>query len=146
PASRAWTAGRAAPSGGRARPGCAVRVASVGTAEASLAALAHGKLGYLSRLGQDHRDDDELRDPHPRLDDESLVRVCVEQHDLELPAVAGVDEPRRVQNCDAVPRGKPRTRLDEARVAVGDRHREAGSDERPLPRAELDSLARGEIQ
>ena len=45
-----------------------------------------------------------------------------------------------------MPRGKPRTRLDEARVAVGDRHREAGSDERPLPRSELDPLTRGEIQ
>ena len=32
-----------------------------GAAEAFLAAVARGKLGYLSRLGQDHRDDDELR-------------------------------------------------------------------------------------
>ena len=38
--------------------------------------------------------DDELRDPHPRLDDERLARVGVEQVDQQLAAVAGVDEAR----------------------------------------------------
>ena len=44
-----------------------------------VAALALGKLVDLDRLGARHRHDDELRDAHARLDDESLVLVGVEQ-------------------------------------------------------------------
>ena len=117
-----------------------------GAAEAFLAALAVRELGDLDRLGQRHRDDDELRDPHPRLDDERLVAIGVEQHDLELAAVAGVDEARRVHDRDAVLGGEPRARLDEAGVTVGDRNGEAGADDGPLPGAELHPLAGREIE
>ena len=92
------------------------------------------------------RDDDELRDPHPRLDDERLLAVGVEEHDLELAAIAGVDEARRVHDRDAVPRREPRARLDEAGVAVGDRDREAGADDGARSRRELDPLAGGEVE
>ena len=60
--------------------------------------------------------------------------IGVEQHDLELAAVAGVDEARRVHDRDAVPRGEPGPRLHEAGVAVGDRDGETGADERPARR------------
>ena len=56
--------------------------------------------------------------------------VRVQQHDPQLAAVAGVDEPRRVDHRDPVLRGEARARLDEARVALGDRDGEAGADER----------------
>ena len=43
-------------------------------------------------------------------------------------------------------RGEPGARLDEARVALRDRDREPGSDDRALPRPELDPLAGREIE
>ena len=95
-----------------------------------------------SGSGEDH----ELGDPHPRLDDERLARVGVEQVDLQLAAVAGVDEARRVDDRDAVLRGEARARLDEAGVPLRDRDGEAGPDERALAGRELDALARGEVE
>ena len=90
--------------------------------------------------------DDELRDPHPGLDHERLARVGVQQHDPDLAAVALVDQARRVHDRQAVPRREAGARLNEARVAFGDRDREAGADERPLPRSELVPLAGGEVE
>ena len=69
---------------------------------------------------------DELGDAHPRLDDERLARVGVEQRDAQLAAVAGVDEPRRVDDRDPVLRREPRARLHEPRVPVRDRDGEPG--------------------
>ena len=45
-----------------------------------------------------------------------------------------------------MPRREAGARLDEARVAFGDRDREAGADERPLPRSELVPLAGGQVE
>ena len=42
--------------------------------------------------------------------------------------------------------GEPGARLDEAGVALRDGDREAGADRRPLPRSQLDALARGEVE
>ena len=75
----------------------------------------------------------ELCDPHAGLDHERLAGVGVEQHDPDLAAIALVDQPRRVHDREPVPRGEAGARLDEACVAFGDRDREAGADERPLP-------------
>ena len=58
--------------------------------------------------------------------------IGVQERDLQLAAVARVDETRRVDDRDAVLRRKARPRLDEARVAVRDRDREPGRNERPL--------------
>ena len=49
-----------------------------------------------------HGDDDELGDPHSRLDDERLARVGVEEDHAQLAAVAGVDEAGRVHDRDPV--------------------------------------------
>ena len=92
------------------------------------------------------REHDELGDPHPGSTVNALARVGVQEHDAQLAAVAGVDEPGRVDDRDAVPRGEARARLDEAGVAVGDRDREAGADGRPLPRREHDALAGREVE
>ena len=45
-----------------------------------------------------------------------------------------------------MPRGEPRSRLDEARVTLGDRHGEARSHDGPLPGRELVPLAGGEVE
>ena len=71
-----------------------------------------------------------------------LACVGVQQRDLQLAAVAGVDEARRVDDRDAVLRGEAGARLDEAGVPVGDRDGEPGADERALTRRQLDALAR----
>ena len=52
--------------------------------------------------------------------------VGVQEVDQQLAAIAGVDEPGRVDDRDPVLRGQARARLDEAGVAVRDRDREAG--------------------
>ena len=89
---------------------------------------------------------DELRDSHARLDHETLLRVRVQEHDPELAAIARVDQPRRVDDRDPVPRCKSRARLHEARMALGDRDGEPGADGRPLARPELDALARRQVE
>ena len=62
------------------------------------------------------------------------ARVGVEQNHAYLAAVAGVDQPRGVDDRDAVPEREARPRHDEPRVAVRDRHREPGADHRALAR------------
>ena len=114
--------------------------------EAAHASLAVGKLVDLDRVDAGNLEHDELRDPHARLDDERLARVGVQQRDLQLAAVAGVDQPRRVHDRDAVLRREARARLDEARVSLGDRDGEPGADQRALARCELDVLARREVE
>src|SRR5581483_3870857 len=73
-------------------------------------------------------------------------RIRVEQDNPQLAAIAGVDEPGRVDHRDAVLRGKPGAWLDVAGVAVGNRDREAGADDHALARRQLDAVARCEIE
>ena len=117
-----------------------------GRAEAACAALARRQLVHLDELDLGDREDDELRDAHPRLDHERLARVGVQERHLELAAVAGVDQAGRVDERDAVTRREAGARLDEAGIALGDRDGEAGRDERPLAGRQLDVLARGEVE
>ncbi len=74
------------------------------------------------------------------------MAIGVEDDDSELAAVAGVDQPGRVDECDTVAHGQARSRLDEAGMALGNRHGQAGSHRRPLARRQLDELAGGEIE
>ena len=115
-------------------------------AEAADAALALRQLVDLDRLELGHPQHDELCDPHAGLDHERLAGVGVEQDDPDFAAIALVDQPGRVHDGQPVPRGQPGARLDEACMPFGDRDREAGADERPLPRSELVPLAGGEIE
>ena len=107
PASRAGRAGCGRASAGARRRGCAARRSRARRAEAARAALAAGQLVHLDAAPTaGHRHDDELGDPHPRLDDERLVAVGVEQDHPQLAAVARIDEPGRVHDRDA--RASPR--------------------------------------
>ena len=73
--------------------------------------------------------------------------VGVQQDDLQLAAVAGVDEARRVHDRDPVLRREPRARLDEAGVArPGSRPRARCRPVARSPGAELDALARREVE
>ena len=71
--------------------------------------------------------------------------VGVQQQDPHLAAVAGVDQARRVDERDAVPRGQAGARQHQARVALRDRDRDAGADARPLPRADRRGLGRAQV-
>ena len=58
---------------------------------------------------------------------ERRVAVGVQQQHPDLAAVAGVDQPGRVDERDPVPRGEPRARQHEPGLAVGDLDRDAGA-------------------
>lgn len=116
------------------------------TSQTASAPLALRELSDLVRLDGLHCLDDELRDSHPGLDDECLRPIGVQQDDAHLAAIAGVDESGAVEDRDPVLGGEPGPRLDEACVPRRNLDGQPGSDDRPLPRAELMALARGEIQ
>src|SRR3954470_12300494 len=111
-------------------------------AESPLAALASRQRIDFDRNDLGDREDDELRDAHPGLDDERLSRIGVQENDLQLAAITRVDEPRRVDDRDPVLGGKAGARLHEPGVTVRNRDRQPGADERTFPRPELDALAR----
>ena len=74
---------------------------------------------------------DELGDAFTAGDLERLGRIMVDQAHLQLTAVAGVDQPRGVQDGDPVLERKTAPRLDQACVALRKRDRDAGGDEGP---------------
>ena len=74
---------------------------------------------------------DELGDAFTAGDLERLGRIVVDQAHLQLTAVAGVDQPRGVQDGDPVLERKTAPRLDQACVALRKRDRDAGGDESP---------------
>jgi hypothetical protein len=113
---------------------------------AAVAAVRVGKLVDLPQRDRRNRQDDELRDAHSRLDVERPLPVGVEKRDAHLPAVAGVDQARRVHDRDPVVRRETRARLHEARVAVRDRDCDAGTDRRALTRRQRYPLDGGEVE
>jgi hypothetical protein len=114
--------------------------------EPAHAALARGKLLDLDELQLWDRQNDELRNSHPGLDQKRLFHIGVEQHDSKLAAVAGIDEPRRVHHRETVAGCEPGAGLDEAGVAVRDRDGKPRADEGSLAWRELDALAGREVQ
>src|SRR5437588_7664410 len=114
--------------------------------EAANAPLALRQLLGLDQLELRDLQDDELGDPHSGLDDESLRPVGVEQDNADLTAVAGIDQPWRVDDGDPVPGGKPGAWLDESGVSVRNRDRQTGANNGPLPGPELHALAGGQVE
>src|SRR5690606_14970450 len=70
----------------------------------------------------------------------------VDEQDLHLAAVVGIDGARRVEQGDAVPQGQPRTRADLAFVAFRNRERDAGRDERSLARLERERSLQSRLE
>src|SRR5262249_44556217 len=64
----------------------------------------------------------------------------------DLAAVAGIDQPGRVHDGEPVPRREAGAGLHEARVPVGNRDGETRAHRRPLPRAKLVPVARGQVE
>ena len=77
--------------------------------------------------------DDELGNAIASVNFVRRARVGVHEQHLQLTAILGVDQARRVQNGDAVLEGQPRARQNEAGIARGNRDREAGRYERSTP-------------
>ena len=94
-------------------------------AEAALAPLRFGQLLDLDRLDLRARDRRAGRSASRAR--RRTTRASVFSSATELAAVAGVDEPRRVHDRDAVPRREPRARLHEPGVPVRDRDGEPGA-------------------
>ena len=84
--------------------------------------------------------DDQLGDAVAAADLVVGGRVGVEQHALQLAAVGGVDDPRRVDERDAVAQREPAARHDEPGVAGRDGEGDARRHDRP-PAAGLDDCA-----
>src|SRR5205085_11757311 len=72
--------------------------------------------------------------------------VRVQEDDLELAAVAGIDQAGRVHDRDPVAVREPGPRLDKACVPFGDGHGEARADDRALAGRELDPLTRSKVE
>src|SRR5690348_14042747 len=141
-----WTTpSRSVPTRARsARPG-ADGSDDAGGAETRFGARAGVELRCLfevERVGPHHH---ELRDPVPHRDLESGTPVGVQQQDAQLAAVAGVDQPRRIGQCDAVLGGEPGARQNEPRVACGNRNRDARADARTLAWLEPGRLNRAQV-
>ena len=64
---------------------------------------------------------------------------------LISPAVAGVDRARRVDQAEPEAVREPGAGVHETGVPLGDRHRHAGADQRPLQRRQLDVLGDREV-
>jgi hypothetical protein len=73
---------------------------------------------------------DQLRDALASRDLDVVARVGVDEEDLELAAVAAVEQAGRVEARDAVAQRQPAPRLDEPGVALRDRQGESGGDDR----------------
>jgi hypothetical protein len=86
-----------------------------------------------------------LRDPVARARRERRV-ARVEQGHPQLAAVAGVDEARRVDDRDPVPRGQPRARDDEPGHAGRQRDRHAGPDDAPAGGPQREVLDAREVE
>ena len=91
-------------------------------------------------------DDDELGDPHARLDDEPLATVGVEQDHLHLASIALVDQAGSVDLAEAMLGREAGAWQHETSVPGRDGDRDARADDRACPRLELDALASRQVE
>ena len=115
-------------------------------AEATIAAARVAERVDRDRFGQGDGRHDELRDPLAGLDPEGLGRVGVEQQHPHFPPVAGVDQPRTIDQRDPVIARDPRPRQHQPRMPRRNLHRHPGPDAPPLPRPQMRRLTRIQIQ
>jgi len=129
----------------RRQTGAGARRSASRRAEAALAPLAGGELGHLDGIGGGERDHQQLRDAIAGRDLEG-GGAGVEQEHAHLAAVAGVDQPGRVDQGDPVPGGETGAREHEGRVALGDLDGDAGPHRRPPAGGDRLGLGRVEVQ
>ena len=117
------------------------RLAAGGSLHESVRASRAKRAGAARRVGElvhdvehdtGHGLHDELRDPVPAADHDGLVPVVVDQGDLDLAAVAGVDGAGGVDDGQPVAGGEPGAGVQEAGVPGGDGDGDPGGDEGPF--------------
>src|SRR5690606_7618797 len=118
---------------------------SAGGTVAVRAPLGGVQLVDLGESGSYNGLDYQLCDTVPAFDDGGPLRVEVGEVDLDLTPVPGVDGAGGVDPGDPEPVGQARSRGDEADVALGDRHGQAGGDERAPPWLERDAFGGVEV-
>src|SRR5262245_12610878 len=87
----------------------------------------------------------QLRDPVTPAQLDRVPKVVVDQADLDLATVTGVDGPRGVYDAEPDPRGEAGPRVDEGGVPVGQGDRDAGADDRTLARRDHHVGRRDEV-
>ncbi len=122
-------------------------LSAAGVPEAPRAPMAVGKLVGRDERCRRHRRQHELGDAVTPVDLVIGDRIGVDQQHLQLPAIARVDEPGRVQAGHTVLRGEPGAGQYEPRVALRKRHRHPRRHDRPAPTgAEQDVFTRAQIR
>jgi hypothetical protein len=100
---------------------------------------------HLRKVRGGGRHEDELGDPGSPLYQKGLLEIVVYEGHLYLAAVAGVDEPRRVDEGDPMSHREPAARKHQARIALRDGDRDPGPHQRPSTRRKLYLLHRAQI-
>lgn len=88
---------------------------------------------------------DQLRDPVAPVDPDGLVPIVVDEHDLDLTAIACVDGSRRVDDREAVAQRQTRPRVNEGGEARGQGDRDARRHQCPLTGRDGDVDRRDQI-
>jgi len=89
---------------------------------------------------------DQLSDPLAALQGNRLGRIEVDDHDLDLAAIARVDDARSVDQRDAVARGQAGAGVHQPHMACGQGDGDPRRHQGPLAWAELHPLARVQVQ
>src|ERR687891_463532 len=123
-----------------------ILLSEAGGAEPGLAPPGGGQLGHLGGLDGGVRNHHELGDPVALAHLDRTIRVEVDQGHHDLPAVALVDQARRVHQRQPLPRGQAGPREHQPRVPGWNRNRQPSGDHGPLPRPHLELAVRPQIQ
>jgi hypothetical protein len=91
------------------------------------------------------RHDQKLRDPITGFET-NRFRTMVDQDDLDLPPVAGIDHPGPVDDAYARPSGVPAPGYHETGVPFGDCNGETGGHTYSLTGGDLESFPGGQIE
>jgi len=114
-------------------------------AKAAVAAGGFAQRLHLDRIGEGNRRNHQLRDPVARLDPKGLGRVGIEQQHPHFAPVAGIDQPRAVDQRDPMVTRKPRPRQHEPSMPLRNLNRHPSANTPPLPGPQMSSLAGIEI-
>jgi hypothetical protein len=118
---------------------------SAGRAVTTTAPLGIGQLRHHDERGPVDPLDHELCDAITAAEPYGSIAVGVDQADLDLPAIAGVNRARSVDDADTEVRGEPGPRVDERRETCRQRDRDPGADEPPLTRLQYEVLGRAQV-
>lgn len=88
----------------------------------------------------------ELGNPIAARDHDRGAGVKIDQRNLDLAPVTGVDGAWRIHDRQTQPRGQPGARMDQTDHTGGDSHSEAGADEGTMPGFESDVLRTDKVK